>query len=476
MNRALNKETTMMKGTMLAIIPGETAVDALQHKIEQRQAVIGVIGLGYVGLPLAIEFSQRGFQVVGFDIDKARVSALNDGTCHISDVSEKAFHEVLGTTFQATNDFDLLAEMDAITICVPTPLGKNKEPDLSYVMSAVEQIARRLHQGQLIVLESTTFPGTTEELVLPFFASRGLDVGQDYCLAFSPERIDPGNKQFSLHNTPKVVGGITERCTQLATSLYSAVVLEVIPVSTPKVAELVKLIENTFRAVNIGLANEFAQMADILDVDIWEVIHAASTKPYGFMPFYPGPGLGGHCIPIDPLYLSWKLRSLHYRARFIELASEVNEEMPNFVVEQIARALNEQGKCLNGSRILVLGVAYKRDISDMRESPALDVMKQLLKRHAILSFADQYVPHLQLDTATLYATPITAEALQAADCTVILTNHSYVDYAQVVQEASLVIDTRNATGHLPEQAHVWRLTRPHVSGEYASVLPEKEVA
>ncbi len=362
-----------------------TDIDALLQRIERRCAAIGVIGLGYVGLPLAIAFAQAGFTVVGFDVDRERVAALNDGICPISDVAAAALKGALATNFRATGDFEQLAEVDVVTICVPTPLGKNKEPDISYIMNAEEQVACRLRRGQLIVLESTTFPGTTEELLLPLFERRGLRAGSDYCLAFSPERIDPGNKHFAIHNTPKVVGGITEQCTHLVSALYSAVVTQVIPVSSPKAAELVKLLENTFRAVNIGLANEFAQIADILEVDIWEVIQAATTKPYGFMPFYPGPGLGGHCIPIDPLYLSWKLRSLDYRARFIDLASEVNEGMPGFVVDQVARALNEHGKCLKGSRILVLGVAYKRDVSDMRESPALGVMQLLLKRHAHVS-------------------------------------------------------------------------------------------
>lgn len=442
-----------------------TDIDALLQRIERRCAAIGVIGLGYVGLPLAIAFAQAGFTVVGFDVDRERVAALNDGICPISDVAAAALKGALATNFRATGDFEQLAEVDVVTICVPTPLGKNKEPDISYIMNAAEQVACRLRRGQLIVLESTTFPGTTEELLLPLFERRGLRAGSDYCLAFSPERIDPGNKHFAIHNTPKVVGGITEQCTHLVSALYSAVVTQVIPVSSPKAAELVKLLENTFRAVNIGLANEFAQIADILEVDIWEVIQAATTKPYGFMPFYPGPGLGGHCIPIDPLYLSWKLRSLDYRARFIDLASEVNEGMPGFVVDQVARALNEHGKCLKGSRILVLGVAYKRDVSDMRESPALDVMQLLLKRHAHISYVDQYVPELLLNNTVLHAQALNDEELREADCVVILTDHSHVDYQRVIREAQLVVDTRNATGHLPGAEHVWRLTRPTSSGE-----------
>ncbi|HEU0000206.1 MAG TPA: nucleotide sugar dehydrogenase, partial [Ktedonobacteraceae bacterium] len=315
----------------------------LLQRIERRVAVVGVIGLGYVGLPLAVEFARADFCVLGFDIDKERIDALNRGICHISDVNDDVLRQALATNLEATSNFERLPEADALMICVPTPLGKNKEPDVSHIMSAAEQIARHLRRGQLILLESTTFPGTTEELLLPLFARRGLDVGNDYWLAFSPERIDPGNQRFTLRDTPRVVGGVTAQCTQLATALYSAIVEKVVPVSSPGAAELVKLLENTYRAVNIGLANEFARMADILHIDIWEVIEAAATKPYGFMPFYPGPGTGGHCIPIDPLYLSWKLRSLRYRARFIELASEINEEMPEFVVDLTARALNEHG-------------------------------------------------------------------------------------------------------------------------------------
>ncbi|HLQ11418.1 MAG TPA: nucleotide sugar dehydrogenase [Ktedonobacteraceae bacterium] len=432
----------------------------LQQRIEQRAAVVGVIGLGYVGLPLAVEFARAAFRVVGFDIDKTRVDALNKGICHISDVDARVFQQALETRLEITNNFDRLTEADAVIICVPTPLNKNKEPDVSHIMSAAEHIARRLRRGQLIILESTTFPGTTTELLLPLFERRGLHVGSDFWLAFSPERIDPGNRRYALRDTPRVVGGITTQCTRLATALYHTIVEQVVPVSSPATAELVKLLENTYRAVNIGLANEFAQMADILGIDIWEVIEAAATKPYGFTPFYPGPGPGGHCIPIDPLYLSWKLRSLRYRARFIELASEINQEMPEFVVDLAARALNEHGKCLNGSRILALGVAYKRDISDLRESPALDVMRLLLQRRAHLAYIDQHVPCLQLNDNIYYSKTLTGEALREVDCVLILTDHSGVDYAQVVREARLVVDTRNATANLPEAAHVWRLSRP----------------
>lgn len=449
-----------MKETTLEFIQQEKVAEELMARIEQRSAVVGVIGLGYVGLPLATEFARAGFPVVGFDIDNARVATLNEGISHIQDVDSAILRQLVQTKFQATNDFAHLAEVDVVSICVPTPLQKAKEPDISYVVHAAEQIAKYLHPGQLVVLESTTYPGTTEELLQPMLERAGLRVGRDFFLAFSPERIDPGNKHFSLRNTPKVIGGVTEQCTQLAVALYSTAVEQVVPVGSPKVAELVKLFENTFRAVNIGLANEFAQIANILKVDIWEVIEAAGTKPFGFVPFYPGPGLGGHCIPLDPYYLSWKLRALHYRARFIDVASEVNEEMPGFVINQVALALNEQGKCLNGSHILVLGVAYKRDISDVRESPALDIIELLHKQRASVSYIDQYVPDLRLSYTTLYTDTLSDEVLGAADCVVIVTNHSTVDYAQVVQHAPLVIDTRNATGHLPTAEHVWRLTRP----------------
>lgn len=429
--------------------------------IEQRRAVVGVVGLGYVGLPLAVEFARAGFRVIGFDVDETRVSALNAGISHIPDVDSAIFQQLVVTgAFEATNDFERMADVDTISICVPTPLRKTKDPDISFVMSAAEEILRTLHPHQLIVLESTTYPGTTEELLLPMFESTGMRVGSDFFLAFSPERIDPGNPRFKVHNTPKVIGGVTPRCTEYAAALYGTAVETVVPVSSPKAAELVKLLENTFRAVNIGMANELAQMANILGIDVWEVVRAAATKPFGFMPFYPGPGLGGHCIPIDPHYLAWKLRSLNYRARFIELASEVNGEMPRFVVNQITLALNEHAKCLNGARVLVLGVAYKRDVSDVRESPAIDVIELLSAHHARVSYADAHVPVLQLAEGALYAEPLTTESLAAADCVVVVTEHSDVDYQQVVRSAQLVVDTRDATPHIPGADHVWRLYRP----------------
>lgn len=437
-------------------------VGELLARIEERRAVVGVIGLGYVGLPLATEFARAGFHVIGFDVDAARVAALNAGICHIPDVDGELLRELVETgAFEATNDNDRLAEVDTVSICVPTPLRKTKDPDISFIVDTVEAVARQLHRGQLVVLESTTYPGTTDELVQPLLERRGMRVGSDVFLAFSPERIDPGNTRYTLRNTPKVIGGVTEDCTRLATALYGSVVEQVVPVSSPRVAELVKLLENTFRAVNIGMANELALIANVLGVDVWEVIQAAATKPFGFVPFYPGPGLGGHCIPVDPHYLAWKLRSLNYRARFVELASEVNGEMPGFVVEQVTQALNEQRKCLNGARVLVLGVAYKRDVSDVRESPALEILEMLLARHAEVSYVDSYVPRLQLEHDTLHAIPLTDEALRAADCVVIVTDHTDVDYERVVRLAALVVDTRNATGHITTDSdHVWRLVRP----------------
>lgn len=436
-------------------------VDRLKTRLEQHSAVVGVIGLGYVGLPLATEFARAGLHVIGLDVDSARVTTLVQGICPIKDVDDDLFRQLVETgQLQATDNFARLQEVDAVCICVPTPLQTSRDPDMSYIIRAVEQVERYLHPTMLVVLESTTYPGTTEELVLPMLERSGLSLDRDFFLAFSPERIDPGNARYSLQNTPKVVGGTSEISTQLATLLYSAVAERVVPVSSPKAAELVKLLENTYRAVNIGLANEFAQIASLLQIDVWEVIAAAATKPFGFVPFYPGPGLGGHCIPLDPHYLAWKLRALHYRARFIETASEVNDEMPNFVVNLASQALNEQGKCLNGAHILLLGVAYKRDSSDARESPALDVMKELQRRHAHIAYADPFVPTLRLEQTVLEATLLTDKVLRSADCVMILTNHSAVDYARVVEQSRLVIDTRNATGHLAPADHVWRLKRP----------------
>ena len=438
-----------------------TMKNKLEIRLEQHDAVIGVMGLGYVGLPLATAFAHVGFRVIGFDVDGKHVNALQQGICHIGDVDEVRLQHLIATNqLQVTNDFTRLSEVDAVCICVPTPLQRSRDPDMSYIVHAAEQVARSLHPEMLVVLESTTYPGTTEELVLPLLEQSGLQVERDFYLAFSPERIDPGNTHFGLRNTPKVVGGMGELSTYFATLLYSAIAGGVVQVSSPKTAELVKLLENTYRAVNIGLANEFAQIAAVLQVDIWEVIAAAATKPFGFVPFYPGPGLGGHCIPLDPHYLAWKLRALRYQARFIETASEVNDEMPIFVVDLAAQALNEQSKCLNGAHVLILGVAYKRNISDARESPALDIIKELQERYAHVAYADAFVPTLHLEHTLLHATPLTDEALQTADCVIIVTDHSDIDYANVVEQSHLVIDTRNVTRHYAGASNVWRLKRP----------------
>ncbi|MBF6589339.1 MAG: nucleotide sugar dehydrogenase [Ktedonobacterales bacterium] len=433
----------------------------LLERIQRRRAVVGIVGVGYVGLPLAVAFASAGFPVLGFDVDGARVEALASGVSHVPDVAHEALRALLDTgRLRFTTDFDRLAEVDAISICVPTPLRKTKDPDISYVVNAAECIARTLRPGQLIVLESTTYPGTTDEVLLPLFEATGLRVGEAFFLAFSPERIDPGNTTYTVRNTPKVIGGVTAACARHATALYGTVVETVVPVSAPKVAELVKLLENTFRAVNIGLVNELAQMADLLGVDVWEVIQAAATKPFGFMPFYPGPGLGGHCIPVDPHYLAWKLRTLNYRARFIELASEINSEMPRFVAEQIALAMNEQGKCLNGARLVILGVAYKPNVGDVRESPALDLIELLRRRHAHITYVDPYVPEVRVGMETFTAASLTDALLREADCVVIMTHHASFDYQRIVDLAPLVMDTRNATAHLAPPAHVWRLVRP----------------
>jgi UDP-N-acetyl-D-glucosamine dehydrogenase len=446
----------------------------LRERLECRTAVVGVMGLGYVGLPLAVEFARAGFHVLGFDVNHERARSLNRGICDTPGVDAADLRRLVEAGYlYATDKMSRLAEVDTVSICVPTPLRKTQDPDISFVVAAASQIAETLHPGQLVVLESTTYPGTTEELLLPLFTRTGLSAGEDFFLAFSPERIDPGNERFTIRNTPKVVGGVTPRCTQLALTLYSAAVEHVIPVSSPKVAELVKLLENTFRAVNIGLVNELAQIANILGVNIWEVIDAASTKPFGFLPFYPGPGLGGHCIPIDPEYLAWKLRSYHYRARFIELANEVNREMPRFVVGQIIQALNEQGKCLKGAHIVGLGVTYKRDVSDLRESPALDVLTLLHEQGARISYVDGHVPTVRIGTLSLQGHSLSDELLAAADCVVILTDHSEVDYARVARLASLVLDTRNATAHVTCAPHIWPLVRPQQQG---SLPPRVEAA
>jgi UDP-N-acetyl-D-glucosamine dehydrogenase len=429
----------------------------LLTSINQRTARIGVIGLGYVGLPLAVEWARAGFQVTGIDIDPQRIDMCKKGISWISEVpSDDLAMLVQENRLTATTETVVLAELDAVSICVPTPLNKTKDPDIGPVLSAIDAIVAYLHQGQLIVLESTTYPGTTDELILPRLKSTGLTVGDDFFLAFSPERIDPDNKQYGLRNTPKIVAGSTPLCQNMAIELYKTVVNTIVPVSTTRVAELAKLLENMFRAVNIGMVNELAIISNLLGVDVWEVISAAATKPFGFMPFYPGPGLGGHCIPIDPHYLAWKLRTLNYKTRFIEIASEINGQMPRYVVERVINAMNEVGKCLNGSRILIVGVTYKRDVADVRESPAIDIIELLRERKASVDYTDPYIPVLTLPETTLTAVPFNEEHLRDADCVVIVTDHRTFDYAYLTRTASLIIDTRNATVGI-SGSHIWRL-------------------
>ncbi|MBW8011839.1 MAG: nucleotide sugar dehydrogenase [Chloroflexi bacterium] len=422
----------------------------LTKRLEQRSAKVAVLGLGYVGLPLAAVFAKSGFEVIGVDTDKSKVEAVNRGESYIEDVtSEEVARLVSEGKLKATTDFSILSEMDAVSICVPTPLRKTGDPDLSYILSVAEDLARYLHPGMVIVLESTTYPGTSRELVLPTLTeTTGLQAGEDFFLAFSPERVDPGREDWTTINTPKVIGGITSNCSEVASFWYDLALENIVTVTSAEVAEMTKMLENTFRMVNIGLVNEVAIMCDRLGVDVWEVIEAAATKPFGFMKFTPGPGLGGHCIPIDPLFLSWKLKSLNYTARFIELASEINTNMPRYVVDKVQDALNEFSKSLNGSRVLVLGAAYKPDIDDVRESPALDVIGLLRQKKAQVSYHDPYIPHIEQDEWDLESVSDVLEAVGEADCVVIITNHSEYDYAAILKKAKLIIDTRNAFGEI----------------------------
>jgi UDP-N-acetyl-D-glucosamine dehydrogenase len=424
-------------------------LNALKTKLEQHNATAAVIGLGYVGLPLAMEIAAAGFDVIGIDLDTSKIAALKQGKSYILDVPEKTIADAVRSgKFTPTSDFSALAKADTVSICVPTPLSKSRDPDISFILSATEEIRKYLHPGQLIVLESTTYPGTTDELIVPELESTGLKVGNDFFVAFSPERIDPGNASFTTHNTPKIVGGITAECTDTARLFYSQFIERVIPVSSTKCAEMVKLLENTFRSVNIGMVNELALMCDLLGVDVYEVIDAAATKPFGFSPFYPGPGLGGHCIPIDPHYLAWKLKALNFQARFIGLAAEINGMMPNVVSTMVADGLNRVLKSIRGSKIMVLGVAYKKNVSDCRESPALDVMRLLSEKGAILSYNDPLVPTLRLGQTMLKSVEANPATIAAHDCVIILTDHSVYDIPSIVEAAKLVIDTRNATKDL----------------------------
>src|SRR3954466_16360622 len=443
-----------------------SVAETLREKIRTRRARTGVVGLGYVGLPLAVELGKAGFHATGIDLDPRKVEAIGAGRSYIPDVTTadvQALHAA--GKLDATTDFAVVRELDTINICVPTPLRKTKDPDMSYIVSAVEGIATYLHPGMLIVLQSTTYPGTTDEVVQPMLESTGLKAGMDFFLAFSPERVDPGNPTFQTHNVPKVVGGFTPTCSALAAELYGSAIQTIVPVSSTRVAEMVKLLENTFRAVNIGLVNELALMCDRMNINVWEVVDAAKTKPFGFMPFYPGPGLGGHCIPIDPFYLSWKAKQTGFDPRFIELAGHINAGMPHYVVDKVGEALNTRRKAVNGSKVLIAGVAYKRDIDDMRESPAMDVMGLLLARGADVSYADPWVAEVHgrewSGGYDMKAVEMTRGSIGQYDCVVIITDHKAFDYRALVKEADLIVDTRNAIKG--RHAHVLKLGSPHAA-------------
>jgi UDP-N-acetyl-D-glucosamine dehydrogenase len=424
----------------------------LENLIREKTATVGVIGLGYVGLPLVVEFCLKGFIGFGFEVDQRKIESLNSGNSYIVDVPKEKVEEILNKKrFSATNDFSKLSNCDAIIICVPTPLRKTKDPDMSYILAAGEQIKKYARSGQLIILESTTYPGTTDEILLPMIEETGLKLDKDFFLAFSPERVDPGNPQFQTHNIPKVVGGVSRDSTELAALLYSQIVENVHTVSSARVAEAAKLWENTFRAINIGMANEMAKLCRTLGIDTWEVVKAAATKPFGFMPFYPGPGIGGHCIPLDPHYLSWKARQHGFDCKFITLAEEINSSMPKYVVEIVTDALNEEKKPIKDSKILILGVAYKKDIDDIRESPALSIIDLLRGRGAEVFYHDPFVPEVTFDhsytlsnTEPIYNQELTDELIESADCVVICTDHSCIDYERICKLASLIVDTRNA--------------------------------
>jgi len=426
-------------------------VASLKDKIEKRKATAAVIGLGYVGLPLAMEIAAAGFKVIGIDLDRSKISRLERGESYILDVPSTIVERTTTSgRFIPTSDFGALNDVDAVSICVPTPLSKSRDPDISFILAATGEIRKYLHNEQLIVLESTTYPGTTDELILPELEASGLRAGSDFFLAFSPERIDPGNASFNTHNTPKIVGGITRECGDMAHLFYSQFIERVIPVSSSKCAEMVKLLENTFRSINIGMINEMALMCDLLGVDVYEVIDAAATKPFGFSPFYPGPGLGGHCIPIDPHYLAWKLKALNFQARFIGLASEINGMMPSVVTTMVTDGLNQHSKSIRGSKIMVLGVAYKKNVSDCRESPALDVMRLLNEKGAALSYNDPFVPRMRLNGEILESVSLSPDILSNQDCVVILTDHTSYDFKRIIASAKLVIDTRNVTKGMDE--------------------------
>ncbi len=420
-----------------------TVAQLLEEKIRTRQAKVGIVGLGYVGLPLAVEFAKAGFTVTGIDLSDSKIARINASDSYVGDVPSAVLAPLVETgKLTATTDFSVVRDLDTVNICVPTPLRKTKDPDMSYIVSACGEIAKYLHAGMLVILESTTYPGTTDELVLPMLEEGGFKAGQDFFLCFSPERVDPGNPRYNTANIPKVVGGTTPACSEIGRLFYSQALETVVAVGSTRVAEMVKLLENTFRMINIGMVNEIAVMCDRMGIDVWEVIEAAATKPFGFMPFYPGPGLGGHCIPIDPFYLSWKSKQAGIEARFIDLAGYINGQMPHFVVDKIQNALNDHGKPVKGSHIHILGVAYKKDIDDLRESPALDIMLLLKRRGARLTFSDPHVPSLELEGEQLTSEDVNAVA--AADCTVVVTNHSVFNYRKIAEQAKLIVDTRNA--------------------------------
>jgi UDP-N-acetyl-D-glucosamine dehydrogenase len=444
----------------------------LLDKIQTRRARTGVVGLGYVGLPLAVELGRASFHATGIDLDQRKIQAITEGRSYIPDVSTASVKALRDAgKLDATTDFAVVADLDTINICVPTPLRKTKDPDMSYIVSAVESIAKYLHRGMLIILESTTYPGTTDEVVQPLLEETGLKAGVDFFIAFSPERVDPGNPTFQTHNVPKVVGGLTPHCLKLAAALYGTAIETIVPVSSTRVAEMVKLLENTFRAVNIGLVNELALMCDRMNIDVWEVVDAAKTKPFGFMAFYPGPGLGGHCIPIDPFYLSWKAKQSGFDPRFIELAGYINSGMPHYVVDKIADALNTRRKSINGSNVLIAGVAYKRDIDDMRESPALDVMGLLHSKGAKISYADPFVPEVHgrewSGRYDIRAVELRRGSLSQYDCVVIVTDHKSFDYDAMVAEVDVVVDTRNAIKK--PHPNVFKLGAPKPEAQGANI-------
>jgi UDP-N-acetyl-D-glucosamine dehydrogenase len=434
------------------------SIQTLQGKVQDRSIRVGVIGLGYVGLPLAVEFARKGIHVTGVDVSEEKIRRLRAGDNYVLDVNNDELKSLVERKLIVpTTNYSVIRDLDALSICVPTPLNKTGDPDISFIISARDAILKYVHPDLLIILESTTYPGTTDELIVPALEEQGLVVGKDVFVAFSPERIDPGNPVYHTDNTPKVVGGYTPACTEISLAVYGLIIQHLVPVSSTKAAELAKLLENTFRSINIGLVNELAIMCNLLEVDVWEVIRAAATKPFGFMPFYPGPGLGGHCIPIDPIYLSWKLKTLKYRARFIELADDINTQMPEYVVQRVAAALNQHERPVKGSKALVLGVAYKRDIDDPRESPSLDIIELLHKKGAVVSYHDPYLPSVTIGEHRYESVPLTPEQIASSDVVVISTDHSCFDYEMIVKHSRLVFDSRNATNKLGSRANVVRL-------------------